>query len=348
METFSINDTKAMAIALRIAKKGVHGVKANPMVGCVITRDEKVISQGYHKYFGEAHAEANALKKIDNKASNATLYVTLEPCAHKGKTPSCAQTIINSGAKKVVIATLDPNPLVNGRGMQMLIDAGIEVKVGLLETEAKELNRGFIHRMQTEMPFVTCKIAMSIDGKSSMASGESKWITSEDARIDVQHLRSNNQAILTGYKTILKDNPRLTVRLDNANSSPLRVVIDGNNKIKDKSLNIFSNDAQTLVLNTDNTKRLNSGKLDLRDALCNIAEKGVNYVLLESGPGLVGAMIEANLINEFIIYIAPILMGNNAKSMNNLLIDHLSDKIKLSIKDIRMVGEDIKITASIR
>lgn len=347
METFSINDSEAMSIALRIAKKGMHSVKANPMVGCVITRDEKIISQGYHQKFGEGHAEVNALKKIRHKAQDATIYVTLEPCDHKGKTPSCAQAIIDSGAKKVIIATLDPNPLVNGNGMQKLIDANIEVKVGLLEDEAKELNRGFIKRMQTGMPFVTCKIAMSIDGKSSMASGESKWITSEASRLDVQHLRSNNQAILTGYKTVIKDNPSMTVRLNNIDSSPLRVVVDKDNNIKDNSLNIFSNDAQTIILNSKNTKKLKSGKLDLSDALHNLGNKGINYVLLESGPGLVGAMIEENLINEFIIYIAPILMGESAKSMNNIIIDSMSDKINLSITDTRMVGQDIKITANI-
>jgi diaminohydroxyphosphoribosylaminopyrimidine deaminase/5-amino-6-(5-phosphoribosylamino)uracil reductase len=347
METFSINDTKAMAMALRIAKKGRHGVQSNPMVGCVITRDEKVIAKGYHQRFGENHAEVNALKQIDYLANDVTMYVTLEPCAHKGKTPSCAIAIINSGAKNVIIATLDPNPLVNGNGRKMLENAGIKVRVGLLESEAIQLNRGFIKRMHSSLPFVTCKIAMSLDGKSSMTSGESKWITGTSSRLDVQHLRSNNQAILTGSGTVIKDNPRLTVRLDNVASAPIRVVVDSNDLIKDKSLNIFSGDAKTKIFNNKNTKIIQSGKLDLKDVLHKLANIGINYVLLEAGPGLVGAMIEAKLIDEFVIYTAPILMGEDANTMNNLTIKAMSDKIKLSISDIRMVGEDIKITATL-
>jgi diaminohydroxyphosphoribosylaminopyrimidine deaminase/5-amino-6-(5-phosphoribosylamino)uracil reductase len=348
MQTFSINDTEAMSIALRVAKLGRHGVKANPMVGCVIVRDRKIIAKGYHHLFGDNHAEVNALNQIKYNAKDAIIYVTLEPCSHIGKTASCAQEIINSGAKKVFIATLDPNPLVNGEGARMLENAGIEVDVGLLESEALELNRGFIRRMSTGMPFVTCKIAMSIDGKTSMTSGESKWITGEPARLDVQRLRAVNQAILTGSGSVLLDNPNLTVRSDDNLSNPLRVIIDSKNQINDKSLNIFSDDAQTLILNHDNTKTLKSGKLDLHDALRQLADKGLNYVLLEAGPGLVGAMIKSNLINEFVIYCAPILMGGSANSMNNLTLETMADKINLSISEIRMVGDDIKITATIK
>ena len=336
-----------MSMALKLARQGIEGVKANPMVGCVITKNEKILSQGYHQSFGQAHAEINALDAIQHQAQDSTLYVTLEPCSHHGKTPPCAQAIIDAGVKKVVIATLDPNPLVAGNGVKMLKSANIEVEIGLLETQAIALNRGFFKRMKTNLPFVTCKIAMSLDGKTSMASGESKWITSEASRKDVQRLRAQHQAILTGSGTVLSDNPSMTVRLDNSNASPLRVVIDSQDKIKHQNYNIFSNDAPTLLLNTNNTKTLKQGRLDLTDALKNIANEGVNTVLLEAGPGLIGAMINAQLIDEFVIYTAPIFMGSEANSMATLPIKTLDDKIQLSIKDVRMVGNDIRLTANI-
>jgi len=337
-----------MSLAMKLASQGRDGVGANPMVGCVIVKDDQIIAKGYHQTFGEAHAEINALSQINYQANGATLYVTLEPCSHQGKTPPCAQTIIDSGVKQVVIATLDPNPLVSGQGLRMLESANIKVNVGLLETEALTLNRGFIKRMQIGLPFVTCKIAMSLDGKTSMTSGESKWITSKPARLDVQYLRAKNQAIMTGSGTVLSDNPLMTVRLDHSNASPLRVIIDSKQQISNQMLNIFSNDAPTLVLNPDNSKTLKNGKIDLTYVLKQLGEKGINTVLLEAGPSLIGAMIEKNLIDEFIIYTAPILMGSKANSMTTLALSAMSDKVQLNLKDIRMVGDDIRITANIK
>ncbi len=336
-----------MDLALKLARLGMHGVGANPMVGCVIEKDGKIIAKGYHQTFGQAHAEINALNQINHQAQGATLYVTLEPCSHQGKTPPCAQAIIDSGAKKVIIAILDPNPLVSGKGVAILKKAGIEVEVGLLEDQALVQNRGFIKRMKTGLPFVTCKIAMSLDGKTSMSSGESKWITSSSARANVQKLRSEHQAIITGSGTILADNPSMTVRLDHLNIAPLRVVIDGKNQIAGKTLNIFSDDAPTQIFNRENTQLNQLGKLDLYDVLAQLGGQGVNSVLLEAGPGLIGAMIEENLINEFIIYTAPVFMGSDANSMTTLPIKNMTDKINLDISDIRMVGNDIRITASI-
>ncbi len=335
-----------MDLALKLARLGIHGVGANPIVGCVIEKDGKIIATGYHKTFGQAHAEINALDEINHQAQGATLYVTLEPCAHQGKTPPCVQAIINSGVKKVIISTLDPNPLVSGKGVDMLKNTGIEVLSGLLEYQACEQNRGFIKRMKTGLPFVTCKIAMSLDGKTSMSSGESKWITSDSARVDVQKLRSKHQAIMTGSGTILADNPLMTVRLEHLNTTPLRVVIDGKDKVTDKALNIFSKDAPTQVFNSKNTKLNRLEKLDLQDILTQLGTQDINSVLLEAGPGLVGAMIEENLIDEFVIYTAPILMGSDANSMANLNITNMGDKINLNISDIRMVGSDIRTTAS--
>ena len=348
MPTFSKNDSHYMSIALKLASQGRDGVKANPMVGCVVVKDGQIIARDYHQTFGEAHAEINALSQINNQADGATLYVTLEPCSHVGKTPPCAQAIIDSGVNQVVVATLDPNPLVSGQGVAMLEAAGIKVSVGLLEAEALTLNRGFIKRMQTGLPFVTCKIAMSLDGKTSMASGESQWITAKAAREDVQHLRTKNQAVMTGSGTVLSDNPSMTVRLNTTTVSPLRVVIDSQQQITDQTLNIFSNDAPTLVLDPNNSKTLDNGKLDLTDVLKQLGEQGINTVLLEAGPNLIGAMIKENLIDEFVIYTAPILMGSNANSMATLALDAMNDKIQLNLSEIRMVGDDIRITANIK
>ncbi|CAC9499813.1 Diaminohydroxyphosphoribosylaminopyrimidine deaminase (EC / 5-amino-6-(5-phosphoribosylamino)uracil reductase (EC [uncultured Gammaproteobacteria bacterium] len=348
MTTFSKNDTHFMSLALQLARKGRYGVASNPMVGCVIVKDNKILAEGHHQTFGKAHAEINALTQINHQADGATLYVTLEPCAHQGKTPPCAQTIIDASVKEVVIATLDPNPLVSGKGVAILADAGIVVRTGLLENESKELNRGFIKRMETGLPFVTCKIAMSIDGKTSMASGQSKWITGKEARQDVQKLRAKNQAILTGSSTILADNPLMTVRLDGVDSTPLRVVIDGKNQITDTTLKIFSNDANTKIFNSGNTQLNKAGKLDLHHVLVQLAQQNINSVLLEAGPKLIGAMVEEGLVDEFILYTAPILMGSHATSMMALAIQQMDECLALNIRDIRMVGNDIKITAILK
>ena len=343
---FTAEDTQCMTLALQLASKGRHTVHANPMVGCVIARSGVILAQDYHQEFGKGHAEANALAQIGGQANGATMYVTLEPCSHHGKTPPCADAIINSGATKVIIATLDPNPLVAGKGVQLLQKSGIEVEVGLLENEAKTLNRGFIKRMHTGMPFVTSKIAMSLDGKTAMASGESKWITCEASRVDVHKLRKDNQAVMTGSGTVLIDNPNLTARLPNSTITPLRVVIDSNNQITDKNLKIFSNDAETLIINNDNCQTTKDGKVDLKAALLKLGELGINTLLLEAGSGLNGAMQAAGLIDELVIYTAPVLLGSDASSMMQLPITTITNKVALKINDHRQIGVDMKITAS--
>ena len=345
---FTHQDTECMALALKLSQFGRKAVGANPMVGCVISRDDKIIAQDYHRLYGEAHAEVNALEKINYKGENTKVYITLEPCSHFGKTPPCAEALIRAGVKKVFIAMLDPNPLVSGRGMRVLQDSGIEVEVGLLEEEANKINRGFVKRMTTGLPFVTSKIAMSLDGRTAMKNGESKWITSEASREDVQMLRSLNQAILTGSGTIKSDNPMMTVRTENANSNPLRVVVDSNNIITDKSLNIFSSDANTLILNNNNSEILANGKLDLKSVLKKLGEMGINNLLLEAGSGLNGAMTEAGLIDEFIIYTAPLILGSDANPMIEIPLKKMSDKIKLNIVEVSQIGCDIKIRATIK
>ena len=345
---FTHQDTECMALALKLSQFGRKAVGANPMVGCVISRDDKIIAQDYHRLYGEAHAEVNALEKINYKGENTKVYITLEPCPHFGKTPPCAEALIRAGVKKVFIAMLDPNPLVSGRGMRVLQDSGIEVEVGLLEEEANKINRGFVKRMITGLPFVTSKIAMSLDGRTAMKNGESKWITSEASREDVQMLRSLNQAILTGSGTIKSDNPMMTVRTENANSNPLRVVVDSNNIITNKSLNIFSSDANTLILNNNNSEILANGKLDLKSALKKLGEMGINNLLLEAGSGLNGAMTEAGLIDEFIIYTAPLILGSDANPMIEIPLKKMSDKIKLNIVEVSQIDCDIKIRATIK
>jgi len=342
---FNQQDTECMALALKLSRLGRGSVGANPMVGCVITRDNKIIAQDYHRQYGKGHAEINALDQINHKADNCNVYVTLEPCSHQGKTPPCVKALINANVAKVFVATLDSNPEVSGSGVKLLRDSGIEVEVGLLEKSALEINRGFLKRMKTDLPFVTSKIAMSLDGRVAMRNGQSKWITSDASRNDVQILRSQNQAILTGSGTILNDNPMLTVRNEELNSKPLRVVIDSNNQITDKSLNIFSNDSETLILNESNSKVLENGKLDLKSALIYIGSLGINNLLLEAGSGLNGAMMEAGLIDEFIIYTAPIILGSDAQPMMQIPIKEMSEKISLNIIELTQVSNDIKIRA---
>ena len=345
---FTHQDTECMALALKLSQFGRKAVGANPMVGCVISRDDKIIAQDYHRLYGEGHAEVNALEKINYKGENTNVYITLEPCTHFGKTPPCADALIRAGVKKVFIAMLDPNPLVSGSGVMALQDSGIEVEVGLLEVEANKINRGFVKRMTSGLPFVTSKIAMSLDGRTAMKNGESKWITSKASREDVQMLRSLNQAILTGSGTIKSDNPMMTVRTESADSNPLRVVIDSNNIITDKSLNIFSSDAETLILNNNNSEMLANGKLDLKSALIKLGEMGINNLLLEAGSGLNGAMTEAGLIDEFIIYTAPLILGSDANPMIEIPLKKMSDKIKLNIIEVSQIDCDIKIRATIK
>ena len=334
-----------MALALKLSKLGQAGVGANPMVGCVISRHDKIIAKDYHHQYGQEHAEINALNQIGHKAENCKLYVTLEPCSHHGKTPPCINAIIKAGIKKVYVATLDPNPLVSGSGVKLMKENGIDVEIGLLENNAIEVNRGFFKRMKTGLPFITSKIAMSLDGRVAMRSGESKWITSEASRADVQILRSQNQAILTGSGTVLNDNPMLTVKNKKLQSKPLRVIIDSGNSITDKSLNIFSSDSETLILNPTNSKILKNGKIDLKSALIKLGEIGINNVLLESGSGLNGAMMESNLIDEFILYTAPVILGSDAQAMMELPFKKMSEKISLNILELTQVANDLKIRA---
>ncbi|MFK5915674.1 MAG: bifunctional diaminohydroxyphosphoribosylaminopyrimidine deaminase/5-amino-6-(5-phosphoribosylamino)uracil reductase RibD [Woeseiaceae bacterium] len=361
--TFSANDYKYMSRALALAKKGLYTTAPNPNVGCVLVKDNEVVGEGWHVKAGEAHAEINALKQAGNKAEGATAYVTLEPCCHQGKTPPCSDALIKAKVARVVAAMVDPHSKVSGKGLKQLEAAGIIVESGLLEEQAKELNLGFIKRMQKRLPYVRCKLAMSLDGRTAMASGESKWITSSAAREDVQRLRAKSSAILTGVGTVLADDPSMTVRLDGIESQPLRVVVDTNlsmptdaKMLKEKGQTVLmtcSADEGVAQALKDAGAEIHmmpfcNTNVDLASVLQQLSDMQINDVLLETGATLSGAMLQAGLIDEIIIYMAPVLMGNDARGLFALPgLDEMKDKIELEITDTRVVGKDIRITARV-
>ena len=370
MPTFSNKDHQAMARAIQLAKKGLYTTHPNPRVGCIITKDDTIIAEGWHERAGEPHAEINALKHLTAEQSNgATAYVTLEPCSHTGRTPPCSQALIKAGIKRVVVAMQDPNPLVAGKGLQQLREAGIETASGLMESTSRDLNPGFIKRMEQGLPWVSVKLAMSLDGRTAMASGESKWITSEAARKDVQFLRAKASAILTGQGTVLTDDPSLNVRLDADDLNitgdirqPIRVVLDPELKMSPDAL-MLDLSGKTLVVTTNNHSSeskplINKGAevltlastspstLPLRETLKTLAKQEINEIHVEAGATLCGALIQEGLVDELIIYMAPTLMGSEARGLLNLPgLEHMKDKINLEITDIRAIGSDWRIIA---
>jgi diaminohydroxyphosphoribosylaminopyrimidine deaminase/5-amino-6-(5-phosphoribosylamino)uracil reductase len=330
----------------------------------VLVKQGEVIAEGWHEKAGEAHAEVNALKQAGKNAEGATAYVTLEPCCHHGKTPPCTDALIKAKVTRVIAAMVDPHSKVAGEGLRQLEQAGIKVEYGLLEEQASALNAGFIKRMKTGLPYVRCKLAMSLDGRTAMASGESKWITSAAAREDVQHLRARSAAILTGVGTVLADDPSLTVRLSGINSQPLRVIVDTNLSMP-TSARMLKESGRTMLMtcsaDEDIAQTLKDAgaeihmmpycntSVDLKSVLQQLGALQINDVLLETGATLSGAMLEAGLVDELIIYMAPIVMGNEARGLFALPgLDKMKDKIELNIIDQRMVGSDIRITARVK
>ena len=365
MTNFNAYDHEFMSRAIRLAKQGLTTTQPNPRVGCVIVKDNQIIGEGWHKKAGEAHAEINALLKAGQEAQGATAYVTLEPCSHTGKTPPCANALIEAGIMRVVAAMQDPHSKVAGQGFKILQDAGIAVEVGLLEEQAIQLNPGFIKRMQQSLPFVRIKMAMSVDGRTAMASGESKWITSEAARNDVQHWRAQSCAILTGIRTVLADDPSLTVRnaTHAAAKQPLRVILDSELQIP-LDAKLLQQSGEVLIF----TQHKNAAKiaelekmgvkikcvgnseqgLNLEQVLQHLAGLEINEVMVEAGATVAGSFVATGLVDELVIYMAPTLMGNNARGLFNLpLIDNMNQKLALKIKDLRQFGDDIRIVASL-
>ena len=353
-----------MASALRYARRGVMTTSPNPNVGCVIVKDNQEIAVGWHQKAGEAHAEINALNSAGDQAKGSIVYVTLEPCSHQGKTGPCADALIKAGVSTVYIAMKDPNPLVAGQGMKRLEAAGIDVKVGLLEGRARELNKGFIKRMEKGLPFVRVKMAMSLDGKTAMASGESQWVTGPDARQDVQQYRARSSAILTGIGTVLADDPSLNVRLDNSvigNNEevrqPLRVILDSQGRFPENA-KLLELDGPVLLLTADKTKvfkhenlqveevPLKNNKLDLHHVMKVLADHEINDVHVEAGSVLCGALLNEDLVDEIIVYMASHLMGDDAQGLFALPgIETMKQRIDLKIDDIRAVGDDWRIIA---
>ena len=353
-----------MSRALLLAKKGIYTTAPNPNVGCVLVKEGEVVGEGWHERAGEAHAEINALNQAGKNAEGATAYVTLEPCCHQGKTPPCSDALIKAKVKRVVTAMIDPHVKVAGKGLKQLEAAGILVEQGLLEEQAKELNLGFIKRMQKRLPYVRCKLAMSLDGRTAMASGESKWITSSAAREDVQHLRARSSAILTGVGTVLADDPSMTVRLESVDAQPIRVVVDTNLSMPTDA-KMLKEAGQTVLMTCSADEGITqvlkdagadihmmpfcNTNVDLTSVLQQLSDMQINDVLLETGATLSGAMLQAGLIDELIIYMAPVLMGNEARGLFALPgLDSMQDKIELEIIDQRVVGKDIRITAKVK
>ena len=348
-----------MRVALNLAKKGLGHVSPNPCVGAIVVKNNKIVGEGYHSKAGGHHAEVMAINEAGKLARDADLYVTLEPCNHYGKTPPCAELIVKTGLRKVFIACKDTNPSVSGKGIEYLKSKNIEVEQGILESEAVNLNKGFFKRIKEKKPYITIKIASSIDGNTSLKSGESKWITSEYAREDVQKLRANTCAILTGVGTVNNDNPNLNVRKRNSNLQPKRFILDSHLSIKpDLSIlqqeNIFLVYGDDLNNNFDNlikTKAklvkipLKNNQIDLPFFISHLEEYGVNNLLVEAGPNLTGSMIEAGYYDDLIIYIAPTLLGSDANNLVKLTqIKNIKQKIKFSFEDVRLIGPDLRVT----
>jgi len=408
---FSATDHALMARALRLAERGLYTTQPNPRVGCVIARDGEIVGEGWHRRAGEPHAEVFALRAAGERARGATAYVTLEPCAHYGRTPPCADALVEAGIARVIAACEDPNPKTAGSGLGRLREAGIEVHSGLMQEAARELNRGFLLRMERGRPWVRIKLAMSLDGRTALANNESKWITGEAARADVQHWRARSSAILTASGTARADDPRLTVRLNKnhphpglplegegekrrpreggracevaipplqgeaersecARSAggegvvvdgfkPLRVLLDPRLDALPPNAHLLDGSAPTLVLHAPDAQPSDgryaqtelaaieldaNGKLDLHAVMRLLAQKQVNELQVEAGSRLCGALFEAGLVDELLLYVASILLGDSARPLLSLSpLETMAQRHALRVIDQRQVGSDWRL-----
>lgn len=356
-----------MQRAMELARLGRFTTSPNPNVGCVIVNNNAIVGEGYHRRAGEPHAEINALAVAGALAVGATAYVTLEPCSHYGRTPPCADALIKAGVRRVVAAQQDPNPQVAGKGLAKLRQAGIETHYGLLEEEAEALNKGFLKRMRTGLPYIQLKLAASLDGRTAMASGESKWITSEQARRDVQQFRAQSSAILSTSATVLADDPSLTVRwcelADDIKAvypeenvrQPVRVIIDSRNRVTPNH-KIIAQPGETWLVRqqADNldwpesvqqiTINASQDVIDLTALMKKLAEKQINTLWVEAGASLAGALLQAGLVDELIVYIAPKLLGSDARGLCNLPgLTALSQAPHFSLTDVIRIGPDLRL-----
>lgn len=368
-ENESLHDEHYMRRAIELAALGRFTTSPNPNVGCVIVKEGEIVGEGYHHHAGGPHAEVNALKMAGDKAKGATAYVTLEPCSHFGKTPPCADALINAGVKRVVAAMQDPNPQVAGRGLHKLLSAGIDVSHGVLMQEAEKLNVGFFKRMRTGFPYIQLKLGASLDGKTALASGESQWITSKASRRDVQNFRAQASAILTTSATVLADNPSMNVRWDELSDEikalypeetlrqPIRIVADSQNRVTEHH-KITQIEGECWLARTKSqpadwqgnvseillpTNGKNSG-VDLVLLMMQLGKRNINTVWVESGAHFAAALLEAGLVDELIIYIAPKILGNDARGLFALSpLSSLSEAPEFTVDSLQQIGSDIRV-----
>ena len=351
-----------MARALALAARGRATTHPNPRVGCVIVKNGAVVGEGFHERAGEAHAEIVALRAAGPKARGADVYVTFEPCCHTGRTGPCTAALIEAGVKRVIAAMEDPNPLVAGQGLAALRKAGIETLVGVMDDEAAQLNRGFVSRMTRQRPFVTLKLAMSLDGRTAMGTGESRWISGPESRADAHRLRAEAGAVLTSVETVLADDPELTVRLADAKRQPDRIVLDTQLRTP-LDANVWQPGARRIALtvrppaNAVDALRAKGVEVelvgtsadhhvDLASALDTLGRMEINEVLVEAGPHLAGALLQAQRVDELVVYAAPSLLGDEARALALLPgLTRLEQRVQLRFTDARMVGSDLRITA---
>lgn len=360
---FSAFDEQMMRRAINLAALGRHTTQPNPCVGCVITQGERIVGEGWHRKWGEPHAEVLALQAAGEAARGATVYVTLEPHSYQSRTPPCTDALIRAGVRRVVSSVLDANPKVSGEGVRLLQEAGIETQVGLLATATHELNLGFEKRMKTGRPRVIVKSAISLDGRVALANGASRWITGELARADVQRLRSQMSAVLTGIDTVLADDPQLNVRdpaIDMLGRQPLRVVLDTNLRVP-PTARILKPPGAALVFTSAATgarkdqlqqtgaevilaTRDSAGHIDLDSVLQELGRRMCNDVLIEAGSTLAGRVLQLGLADELIVYIAPILLGPDAQSMTRLpLLQALDRAQRYTLRSVDRIGEDVRL-----
>ncbi|TXD96760.1 bifunctional diaminohydroxyphosphoribosylaminopyrimidine deaminase/5-amino-6-(5-phosphoribosylamino)uracil reductase RibD [Psychrobacter frigidicola] len=336
-------DSYFMMLAIEQAKRGQYTARPNPAVGCVLVQGSEVVGEGFHPQAGQPHAEVFALKDAGAQAVGATAYVTLEPCSHTGRTPPCALALINAGVKRVVIAGLDPNPQVAGSGVSLLQEAGIEVSVGILTAQAEALNRGFLKAMRTQMPYVRLKIATSLDGRTAMATGESKWITSPAAREDVQQLRAKSGAIITGSATVISDNPQLNVRSTQLGvvleqiPTPMIIVLDRRERLSHDLQSDYHlcRHADTIYWREDNLHEL---------LKMLVSKHQCHEVLVEAGASVAGSFLSQQLVDELIVYQAPCVLGSQARAMVDFNPLSLAQQLRFDYHSLEKVGTDIKLT----
>ena len=360
------NDEYYMQSAIKLARKGKGYVSPNPLVGAVIVKNGRIIGQGYHKLYGGHHAEVNAIKNAREDVAGATLYVNLEPCCHEGKTPPCVESIIKNKIGKVVLGSIDSNPLVSCGGLNYLQSQGIEVKTGVLEKECRNLNEIFFHYMETGMPFVTVKYAQTFDGRIATATGQSQWISSEAAQKFAHQLRTGHDAILVGAQTVIQDNPELTVRHVRGRN-PLRVVVDSGLRIPSQA-KILQNQssAKTLVATVKTSadaqykriaatgaeivtvKKDKQGNVDLKELLKKLAAREISSVLVEGGAQIITSVLKNNLATRLITIIAPKIIGRGIEAVGDLQISDLKYAKQLSFQIIKRLGPDIMIDSRLR